>query len=418
MKTIVIVASLLMACPARYAAAAPPERSTLTGMVTDETGKPLAGVRVDISTAAPKVGPGMFCPSCYLDCSKWAKTNNAGEFKMESLDPKLKFRLIAASPGLRTQQSELIDPLAGPVTLALTTLPKDLDPGRIVTGIITSEQGVPIPGAFVEPYGAKTATKRWWGTVEVDSVVSDDKGQFAMILPTDLLALVIEVLADGFCGTQVYSLEPGKESANIEVPTGASVVGKLVHKGQPVAGMSIAVVQTNRSVGQDRGIFIKAVGDVTRDDGSFEFKYLPPNQQYAIFAVAGESREADRQFVVSTKLFKVPESGETRDLGNLEVTNPASVSGKVLRVDGQPLPANLQQSFGRNPAWDLIGIPVAEDGTFAATGLPPETYEIRVSSRDLVIVADEIPYQMMSESSFSVYVTEPIDDLVIPVKAK
>ena len=35
-------------------------RSTLSGIVADATGAPVAGARVDISTAAPKVGEGLF----------------------------------------------------------------------------------------------------------------------------------------------------------------------------------------------------------------------------------------------------------------------------------------------------------------------------------------------------------------------
>ena len=48
---------------------------TLTGTVRDAKGRPVAGARVDVATAAPKAGPAMFCPSCYLDCAKWTKTD-------------------------------------------------------------------------------------------------------------------------------------------------------------------------------------------------------------------------------------------------------------------------------------------------------------------------------------------------------
>ncbi len=90
-------------------------RPALVGKVTDQDGKPLAGVRVDISTAAPKVGSGIFCPSCYLDCGKWATTNEAGEFELKELDSTLKFRLLIASPGRVTAQTDLVDPQEGPV---------------------------------------------------------------------------------------------------------------------------------------------------------------------------------------------------------------------------------------------------------------------------------------------------------------
>lgn len=397
-----------------YADAPRPE---LTGTVTDATGNPLAGVRVDISTAAPKVGRGIFCPSCYLDCGKWTNTNEAGEFKIANLDETLKFRLVIAFPGFKTEQTELIDPESGSVDIRLSTLPTDVDPNRFVRGVITSEQGVAIPGALVSPYGAKTSQRRWWGRVDgVDPTVTDAEGKFALIVPDGFLSLDIEITADGYSGKLVFEMTPGDEPAAIEVPTGARVIGKLTRNGVPVGNMSIAVAQTNRSVGPDRGIFVAAVGAVTDWEGNFEFNYLPADQQYCIYSVAGDAKRTDSDYVLTVKTFNAPVSRQTRDLGTLEVTDPISIRGRVERVDGEPLPAGLKLSFGRKPAWDLVAFPVAEDGSFHASGLPPETYEIRIGDRDWVVVPESINYQVTSERSFGIYAAESVDNLVIPVK--
>lgn len=393
------------------------ERPSIVGKVTDPDGKPLPGVRVDISTAAPKVGRGVFCPSCYLDCGKWSKTDDAGEFKLEKLDAKLKFRLVVAAPGRKTHQTKLIDPSDTPVNIVLQSLPDDIDPKRIISGVVKNEQGIPVAGAFVEPYGAKTGVKRWWGQVDgVEPTVTDENGRFAMLLPADFLALDIEVTGTGFCGLQVILLEPGAASVDLEVKEGARVTGHLVHRGRPVANMTIAVVQMNRSAGD--GIFIAAVSAVTDSEGAFEFRNLPPDQQYCIYSVVGDANRTASDHILTVKKFKVPESGMTRDVGSLEVSDPISIRGHVERIDGKPLPENLALSFGRDPAWDLIGIPVASDGSFEVAGLPPETYEIRIGNRDLVIAADKLKYQLLSELSFGVHATSSIEDLSIPVKGK
>ena len=393
------------------------QRPSIVGKVTDPDGKPLPGVRVDISTAAPKVGPGIFCPSCYLDCAKWSMTDDTGQFKLEKLDAKLKFRLVVAAPGRKTYQTKLIDPSETPVNIVLQPLPDDIDPKRVVSGVVKNEQGIPVAGAFVEPYGAKTAVKRWWGQVDgVEPTVTDEKGRFAMLLPADFLALDIEVTGNGFCGLQVILLEPGAAPVDLEVKTGARVTGHLVHRGQPVANMTIAVVQMNRSAGD--GIFIAAVSAVTDSEGAFEFRNLPPDQQYCIYSVVGDAKRTASDRILTVKKFKVPASGMTRDVGRLEVSDPISIRGHVERIDGKPLPENLTLSFGREPAWDLIGIQVASDGSFEAAGLPPETYEIRIGNRELVIAANTLKYQMLSESSFGVHVTSSMEDLLIPVKGK
>ena len=388
----------------------------MVGKVADPSGRPLAGVRVDISTAAPKVGRGIFCPGCYLDCGKWSTTNAAGEFELKELDTTLRFRLLVAAPGRKTVQTKLVDPQAGPINIVLQPLPKDVDKRRVVSGIVTKE-GLPVAGALVEPHGAKTSRRRWWGRVEgVDATVTDANGHFAMVLPKGMLALDIEVTGYGFCGTQLALLKPGAEPVAVALVSGTRVIGKLVREGQPVSGMSIAVVQTDRST--SNGIFIAAVGDVTDRDGRFEFRNLPADQQYCIYSVVGDAKRTENDHILTVKKFKVPSSGTTHDLGALEVSDPISIRGRLQRVDGKPLPKNLKLSFGRDPAWDLVGFPVSEDGSFEATGLPPETYEVRVANRDLVVVAERINYQMLGASSFGVYLQESINDLVIPLKGK
>lgn len=391
--------------------------STLNGVVTDAGSQPLAGVRVDITTAAPKVGRALFCPSCYRDCAKWDTTDEKGRFQLKQLDPSLKFRLVATQTGFTTSQTSLINPDSETATIKLSALPTDIPTNRIISAMIISEQGTPIAGAFVEPYGAKTNKRRWWGRVKgVTPTVTDAEGRFSMIVPEDFLALDIQITADGYCGTRKMMLKPGTDIPDITVPMGAEVSGKLRHKGKPVAGMSIAVVQLNRSA--DNKIFIAAVGDVTDKDGAFKFRYLPPSQRYAIYSVAGEAQRSQSEFVITTKLFTVPASGESRDLGTLSVTKPVTVQGRVKHTADQPLPKNLRLTFGRNPAWDLIATQVQPDGSFTASGLPPETYEIRVGSRSLVLEPEELGYQVLGDQSFGIHVEDSVTGLVIPVKDK
>src|SRR5436190_19453713 len=72
-------------------------RPDLLGRVLATNGLPRA--TVFISTAGPKVGTSTFCPSCYADCRKSAKTDAQGNFKIESLDPQLRFHVLVVAPG-------------------------------------------------------------------------------------------------------------------------------------------------------------------------------------------------------------------------------------------------------------------------------------------------------------------------------
>lgn len=389
---------------------------SIEGIVSSPDGKKLDDVRVDVSTAAPKVGRGIFCPSCYLDCGKWTTTDEEGRFSIKNVNALLKFRLVVTTPGRRTLQTKLIDPLDGPLSLTMEEQPKDIDDARMVSGLVTQE-GVPVAGALVEPHGAKTAERRWWGRVDgVDPTVTDSDGYFAIVLPDDFMAVDIQVTGHGFCGEQLALLEPGRETLPIEVRTGATIVGRVEFEGKPVVGLSLAVVQLERGVTD--GFFIAAVGDVTDDAGRFEFRHLPPDQRYCIYSLAGESKRTDSRQILTTKTFTAPSTGKIRDLGSLEVSSPFSIRGRVECIDSQPLPESLKLSFGRDPAWDLIEVPVQNDGSFEVTGLPPETYEIRIGDRDLVIVADQLPYQMLSEVSFGIRLRDSVENLTIAVRRR
>jgi len=84
------------------------QKTVLRGKVLNENAEPLLNARVDISTAAPKSGRPVYCPSCYLDCQKWSKTDASGQFEIAKLDSTLKFRLVVTAAGYKTLQTQLI----------------------------------------------------------------------------------------------------------------------------------------------------------------------------------------------------------------------------------------------------------------------------------------------------------------------
>ena len=111
-------------------------------------------------------------------------------------------------------------------------------------------------------------------------------------------------------------------------------------------------------------------------------------------------------------------SGEKRDLGDLQVIEPVSIQGQIKLANNEPWPKDLTLMLDRDPAWDLISIPVGSDGTFEITGLPPETYEIKVKSQDLEIITKDLNRQLLSPSSIGIFLDKPVTDLIIPVQGK
>ncbi len=110
------------------------EGATLQGFVHDSAGKPLAGARVGIATAAPRKGLAMFCPSCYLDCAKSTQTDSAGRYQISGLNDSLKFQVLITAVGQKSQLTRLYDPHTGELEIILSPLPPESPANQTVLG--------------------------------------------------------------------------------------------------------------------------------------------------------------------------------------------------------------------------------------------------------------------------------------------
>lgn len=389
----------------------------LRGVVHDANGKPISNARVDIASAAPKEGRQIFCPSCYHDCEKWTRTNDKGEFQLEGLNPKLRFRIFATSPGKLSGMTDMLDPLHDSPTIVLADFPADVPPERMITGRVVSKEGTPIAGALLEPYGAKTVESRWYGPVQAQSVLSDDQGHFQALLGANYQGVDFVVRADEYAGTKTDLLTPGLGSHEIVLPLGTSVTGQIVVGTLPQPGVTISVVQTNRSTSDH---FIRSVSTVTDQDGRFEFHHLPASQQYAIFSpiygTTQVSSPTDAPLILATKLFQSRGDGEQRDLGTLELQPGMSLAGQISMSDGSNLPEGLKLTLNRDPVWDLIEVPVDREGRYSISGLPPETYEVIVNVDHLRIAASSQRFQLLKSNSIGVRLKQSLDAVEIKLE--
>ena len=205
-------------------------------------------------------------------------------------------------------------------------------------------EGVPISGALIGPYGAKTSDRRWCGRVGAHPAVTDDKGRFRMRLMEDYLGVDLQVTAFGYAGTIAELLTPGESSHTVSVPSGTTVRGRLTFMNAPVAGRPVAVVQVNR--GRQDVVFVKAVLATTASDGSFQFQALPADEPYAVFSPVRLGVDGP---VLETTLFSAGKDNATRDLGTLTLVPGLTLEGEIrMSREGNTLPSPLSK-LNRNP---------------------------------------------------------------------
>ena len=77
-----------------------------------------------------------------------------------------------------------------------------------------------------------------------------------------------------------------------------------------------------------------------------------------------------------------------------------SITGKIETPNESEIPKGARLTFGRDPAWDSVQVPIQTDGTFVATALPPEVYRITVRIHGLDVDQQKLNYQMIGENRF------------------
>ena len=382
----------------------------IVGKVTNENGQPLAEVRVDVSIAGPKQGKGAFCPSCYLDCRKSAKTDSEGAFFIREVDPTLRFQLVATATGKQTALTDWIDPAISKVEIVLKEFP-GVAPERILLGHVVDVNGIAVPGALVSPVGAATPARRWKGQVTgALSTVTDDQGNFQMLLTEDYLSLDIEILADGSSGLTAEKLAPGVEVHQLQVPTGTSVKGRVLHDRRPAANQPVAVVQMYRTSDTH---FIDSVLCESDAQGVFEFHNLPANEPYVVFTPRGVPTT---RLTLRTLRFQAGANDGAIDLGDLALEPGLRLAGRLVSPEDSPPLAGIEIVFGRRPAWDLLSVKTDNEGRFELDNLPSETYDIHFIKDDWIIDESRANYHLTNERGLAWGLRTNKLDLDIPVR--
>jgi hypothetical protein len=365
----------IMLLPLILLAAAPAaERPDLEGRVVTTGGDPVAGAHVLISSAAVRQGTSPLCPSCYADCSKRALTASSGGFRIDSLDPELRFNVLVVADGFRPTFASKVDPVQGPIEVKLARLDVDsLDPRRVLRGIVVGASGQPLAGASISAQGFSTEAFCGFSPDIFDPVaVTNLRGEFVLTSTSPIEYADLRVEGNGVAPRVVPGRRPEANPHRIAMTAGATLTGRLVRDGRPVPGAAIGLVQVDRSAHAFLGNW--SIG--TDADGHFTFLNVRPDLDYFVYGLMGTMKQNG---AAPARQIHVGGEGTTANAGDLSVVVGHTIRGQVLLSDGNAIPPKTRLMIGREDAWDFLRIELGPDGRFEAGGLPTERFHLTVT---------------------------------------
>lgn len=374
---------LALACAASPAAAA-----VLQGVVRGPDGRPIARASVTPYTAGPRVGTDPYCPSCYPDCGKVARTGRDGRFVLRSVSDSLVFRLLVLASGYEPRFVSRVDPLRGPVDVALARrAERRLPPGRVLRGRVVDPEGRRVAGATMSVIGARLAVPG--GTVHEtfgvlggleQKTITDDRGDFLFAAGRDSLEfwgrppVTAPIAGDS---TTFYLLVGARDLAparydrvhfggrplRLALERGATVYGRLLHDDTPLAGRRMRL----ESVDRRADYYIPGQVVATDADGRFTFVNVAPARRYLVFGMTADLADVGP---TSVDTVEVGPSGTTVAAPRPGFVGSRRFAGRVRLTDGRPIPPGTRIRLSRSDVDDSQATTVSPDGRFAFANAP------------------------------------------------
>jgi protocatechuate 3,4-dioxygenase beta subunit len=353
------------------------ERPDLKGKVTDTSGVPVAHATVMVYSAGVRTGYSTFCPTCYVDCGKHAFTDSDGTFTIRGLSPELVFDLLVVKDGFAATWVKKVDPAKGPAeTAALKTRTSPGDPAQSVRGRVVDGHGDPVADAVVEQQGVTYRNEkgqigtRFGDQDWIDLIaVTNEKGEFELAYGKPAEKVTLSVSPRGM-SSKLFTETTGADRKTLIVTEGATVQGRLVSDGKPVANAEIGLSTHSRRSGS----ILPEMRIGTKDDGTFTLTNVPAGRIWYLYAKMDSL--AARGLAAEPVLCETKDDGQVVDLGDIRLKPAHALRGKVVLSDGKPIPADMRIHLIADGLSDTQSAVLDPDGRFEFKGLASGVYEL------------------------------------------
>lgn len=326
------------------------EGAKVSGRVIDPAGKPIAGARVSLESAAE--------PWWHASASEDEVTSDEeGMFAMSSVTLG-SYRARAAHPDFVSDTSSLFVVGAKPNVIEV-----QLQRGVAVRGVVTDSSDKPIAGARV-----RLSSRGVVGNPR--EAFSDSAGAFAVTGCKPGHVELAAISNDATSPIEWLEVPPaGVEHVKLVLSNGAEIAGVVVDdKGEPLEGIQVSGWQENGNATWWDLVSLRR--ELTSSDGRFRLTGLADKEQYAVSADRPET--IARGLGMRTSQRRV--AAGTHDV-RLVVSMPGRVQGIVAYDNGgHPAPFIVRLTGS------LRQIRPFSDGTgkFLISEVPPGDYTLTV----------------------------------------
>jgi protocatechuate 3,4-dioxygenase beta subunit len=355
------------------------ERATASGKVADAGGKPVEHATVLVYEAGVRKGYSIYCPTCWVDCGKHAVTDADGNYSIGGLNPDLVFNLLVVRDGFSATFVKKVDPAAGAAeTAVLKPRTSPEDPTQIVRGLVVDTHGKPVRDAVVEQEGivfrGSNGMGRAFGPNNwIDLMaVTNEKGEFEMAYGKPAEQMILKVTPRGM-SEKLFTEPTGADRKTMTVSDGATIRGRLVQNGKPVADAEIGVFTHSRMAGTT----FPEMRVGTREDGTFAITNIPPGRIWYLYGKMGSL--AARGLAAELVECQTKDDGQEVDLGDIQVKPGLTLRGKVVLSDGKPIPADMHANLFADYGSDSQTLVLNADGRFEFKGLAKGVYGLATS---------------------------------------
>jgi subtilase family serine protease len=301
------------------------------------------------------------------DYSAVARTDDLGKYQISGLP--------ADTYTVSTLADEYVNESVSGLSLNQGTIRNDvhfyLDKGGVITGTVTSADGLPVEGASV------IATESEKGYVRLPK--TDEDGYYEVKgLPGGVYS--VKVRADAYVpsGKEEVNLNEGGNvnGIDIQLEQGAGVIGRVTDGANPISGASVFFQGDEDSQAA-----------ITEEDGSFSINSLASGVYYVLTSANG--------YCMTQQMIKVPHNGVLRGL-NITLHRGAKVSGVVTGKDAStPVAEALVEVHRAN---GTVGTTITDsEGSYEFGVVPLGSYSITVKHAELCFVPRQIEIQNYSD---------------------